>query len=355
MNTEYTPPVNKLLTYGDCRNFRKWPNYLELGLTAEHIPELIRMVTDEELNWADSDSLEVWAPVHAWRALGQLKAEEAIESLMNLFHELEDSDWAGEELPEVYGMIGAKAIPTLAVYLADTSHDVFPRIRAARSLECIGNQDPEARAECISILTRQLEHFTENDPEMNALLISHLIDLKAVESIASIRAAFAKECVDYTIDGDVEDVEIELGLRKERATPANYPTIADKFPALKEMAFVFERMLAAESNKPLSRLGQKILPEIPKKTTKVGRNDPCPCGSGKKYKKCCLNKPEEEVVRKFRASSSNQDLELSDTQRAEIIRLVKQDNIVMAIKRVRDFTGVGLKAAKDYVDRFRVG
>lgn len=25
-------------------------------------------------------------------------------------------------------------------------------------------------------------------------------------------------------------------------------------------------------------------------TPKVGRNDPCPCGSGKKYKKCCLNK-----------------------------------------------------------------
>ncbi len=26
---------------------------------------------------------------------------------------------------------------------------------------------------------------------------------------------------------------------------------------------------------------------IRKKTPKVGRNDPCPCGSGKKYKKCC--------------------------------------------------------------------
>ncbi|MBU5428438.1 SEC-C domain-containing protein [Tissierella pigra] len=23
---------------------------------------------------------------------------------------------------------------------------------------------------------------------------------------------------------------------------------------------------------------------------KIGRNDPCPCGSGKKYKKCCLGK-----------------------------------------------------------------
>ncbi|HSX12160.1 MAG TPA: SEC-C metal-binding domain-containing protein [Rhabdochlamydiaceae bacterium] len=29
-------------------------------------------------------------------------------------------------------------------------------------------------------------------------------------------------------------------------------------------------------------------------TSKVGRNDPCPCGSGKKFKKCC----EERMVRK---------------------------------------------------------
>jgi len=27
-----------------------------------------------------------------------------------------------------------------------------------------------------------------------------------------------------------------------------------------------------------------------KKKKKIGRNDPCPCGSGKKYKKCCLRK-----------------------------------------------------------------
>ena len=28
----------------------------------------------------------------------------------------------------------------------------------------------------------------------------------------------------------------------------------------------------------------------PVRSTKVGRNEPCPCGSGKKYKKCCVNK-----------------------------------------------------------------
>lgn len=29
---------------------------------------------------------------------------------------------------------------------------------------------------------------------------------------------------------------------------------------------------------------------------KIGRNDPCPCGSGKKYKKCCLLKEAEKAA-----------------------------------------------------------
>ena len=28
-------------------------------------------------------------------------------------------------------------------------------------------------------------------------------------------------------------------------------------------------------------------PQTPVATEKVGRNDPCPCGSGKKFKNCC--------------------------------------------------------------------
>jgi uncharacterized protein YecA (UPF0149 family) len=35
--------------------------------------------------------------------------------------------------------------------------------------------------------------------------------------------------------------------------------------------------------------GGEELPEVPEpiRVTKIGRNEPCPCGSGKKYKKCC--------------------------------------------------------------------
>ena len=31
----------------------------------------------------------------------------------------------------------------------------------------------------------------------------------------------------------------------------------------------------------------KKKPVVKKAAEKIGRNDPCPCGSGKKYKKCC--------------------------------------------------------------------
>ena len=37
-----------------------------------------------------------------------------------------------------------------------------------------------------------------------------------------------------------------------------------------------------------AQANQVIVPMInPMKSTKIGRNEPCPCESGKKYKKCC--------------------------------------------------------------------
>jgi Protein of unknown function (DUF1186) len=229
MSTSYSSPVSELLTFGDCRDFREWPNYLDLGLGPEHVPELIEMATDEELNWADSESLEVWAPVHAWRALGQLRAVSAVEPLLRLFHELDDSDWVGEELPQVYGMIGREAIPALARYLDDASHGLWPRVTAATSLERIAAGDPSARDECVSVLSRQLERFTENDPILNGFLISYLVTLRAVEAAPLMERAFAADRVDLSIPGDWEDVQVELGLKATRETPRTYGPL---FPML---------------------------------------------------------------------------------------------------------------------------
>ncbi len=37
----------------------------------------------------------------------------------------------------------------------------------------------------------------------------------------------------------------------------------------------------------ISDLEKALNPPEPIKSKKVNRNEPCPCGSGKKYKKCC--------------------------------------------------------------------
>ena len=45
--------------------------------------------------------------------------------------------------------------------------------------------------------------------------------------------------------------------------------------------------LEADEPEDISDLEKALNPPLPARSEKFGRNDPCPCGSGKKYKKCC--------------------------------------------------------------------
>lgn len=263
MENTYTHPVDQLLNYGDCRESSQWPDYLELGIGDEHIPDLIRMLKDKALNSADSDSTKVWAPVHAWRVLGQLKAVEAVDALLGMFKGIDrDDDWANEELPIVMGMMGPQVIKKLSDYLNDESNGEFSRIAAARSVSKIGKNEEDVRKDCVRILARQLEKYKKNGTSLNAFLISYLCDLKAVDAMDLIRKTFAYDRVDCLVMGDLEDVEIAMGLRDRRTS---------------------ER----KRLNPFGGVGNHYVPQ-PKK--KIGRNEPCPCGSGKKFKKCCYGK-----------------------------------------------------------------
>ncbi|MBM3128429.1 MAG: DUF1186 domain-containing protein [Chloroflexi bacterium] len=225
----YTMPVAKLLTLGDPRGEGEWRDYLKLGFTPEHAPDLIRMARDTELWLADSESKEVWASLHAWRTLGQLRAQKAIVPLLDLFQRIDDDgdDWVGEELPEVYALIGPAAIPALANYLGDPAHGLWARIGASTSIEKIGQQHPSTRAECAATLARALEKFDAQEPELNACLISALCDLGPQEYLSLIERAFASKRVDESMRGDWQDIQIELGLLKERTSPRARTKLSD--------------------------------------------------------------------------------------------------------------------------------
>jgi hypothetical protein len=214
-NARYQPPVERLLTFGESDRItpEKWPDYRELGMGPEHVPDLIQMATDEALNEADAESTEVWAPLHAWRALGQLRAVEAVEPLLELFDRMEYDDWVHEELPAAFNLIGPAALPALAAYLADLSHTDSSRISAISSVEKIGKRWPDARGKALAMLEERLERFEENESDVNAFLVEALVELGAKEAAPLIERAFAQGYVDPLVMGDWEDVQVELGLK----------------------------------------------------------------------------------------------------------------------------------------------
>jgi hypothetical protein len=221
---EYTSPVVELLTLGRPEKLKDWPDYLELGFTKEHVDELSRMAVDWELHEDESDDELYWAPVYAWRILGQLKAEEALDSLLLLVGVMDeyDSDWIGEELPEVFGMIGPSAIPHLKKFLKEGGDKLWGRVLAVDSLKVIGNKYYQARVICINTLLEQLKEFYYNQDTLNAFLISSLIDLKGTEALPVIKEAYEADMVDPMVCGDWEDVQVEFGILKNRVTPPLY-------------------------------------------------------------------------------------------------------------------------------------
>ncbi len=78
-----------------------------------------------------------------------------------------------------------------------------------------------------------------------------------------------------------QDTRISLAFDKEKLYKNMVGAQADWLYELEE----WDALLSPERRKELYR-EQKSSGTIVK-DKKIGRNDPCPCGSGKKYKKCC--------------------------------------------------------------------
>lgn len=218
----YHPPVTALLTYGQCKGVRpkNWPDYLgELGFDQSHIPELMEMVTDDALHQARSDSLEIWAPTHAWRVLGLIGkgSDIPVEPLLGLLRNI-DYDWAQEEIPVVIGFIGPSTFPAIEKYWAQTTDHYRERIPALYCLSNIGLHHPEQREQCLDRLSELLAQ-ENNHRTLNAFLVDALCELNATEKATEIEQAFTQNRVDLTIIGDWDEVQVKLGFKTREDVP----------------------------------------------------------------------------------------------------------------------------------------
>ena len=82
-----------------------------------------------------------------------------------------------------------------------------------------------------------------------------------------------------------EDTHVSLAFDKKKLYMNMVDAKADWLYELPQWDAIFD----AETKKTLY-LEQKKSGTVRREGKKIGRNDPCPCGSGKKYKQCCGRK-----------------------------------------------------------------
>lgn len=78
-----------------------------------------------------------------------------------------------------------------------------------------------------------------------------------------------------------EDTEFKAEFDWEKLLWNMHDAKAEWLYGMNEWSNIFDDEKRKQIKKDFNRSKQVIVEE------KVGRNDPCPCGSGKKYKKCC--------------------------------------------------------------------
>lgn len=86
--------------------------------------------------------------------------------------------------------------------------------------------------------------------------------------------------VSHDLSEVTEETNINATIHFEQLLMNMYKVKADWLYSLDE----WDNIYSVEERK---KIRQAYFDTITAKSNKIGRNEPCPCGSGKKYKKCC--------------------------------------------------------------------
>jgi len=287
----------RLERFGDPHETWQWEtgevDYIaQLRLTAADVPELLAIARQwaEPRDWPeDEKDVSGYAPIHAWRGLAQLGAAEAVGPLVEMMDLLDadGDDWFLEEFPHAFAWIGPASMIPLRDCLADDRHGVYARVCAAGGLRELAARHGQVRDDVVRILAEALSRFGQTDETVNGFIVHGLLELKATEAAEVIERAHAADRVDLSVCGNWDCVRKELGVPGLGLVPEELAT-QEWFwvPEAKAEEDDDEVLLPDGSPLPAGDLAEDpVLPLRPART--AGRNDPCPCGSGKKYKKCC--------------------------------------------------------------------
>lgn len=249
-----------------------------------------------------------YAPVHAFFMLGELEAKESLPVILEMM--CSDEKYFDDVFGSVFTesgwiplfRIGKNQLNLLEEYLKLPGLYTYFRSSATDALTQVALHYPERKDDVAEIFKNLLKFFVVKKPkdniidtEFNGFLVSDIIELEFQNLLPLIKELYEKRYVAETVAGTFKEVENDI------LNPLKYNFKRELLNIKEFYERRYPRVLFDDDDDDFR--DQKIQSIIEshfqtnsqpdyyvREQEKIGRNDPCPCGSGKKFKKCCIGK-----------------------------------------------------------------
>jgi hypothetical protein len=258
-----------------------------------------------------------WSALIALYFLAEFKTKEALPLLCDILSYPDDdlyrlmfADSLHEELPAIVYQLLDGDYQWCKDKLCNTATPLALRECLREAVKFFVTERKITDEEYFALLRRCLEETMQNWNEEQKIFLSFLIcdigDTQQPDFLPLVCKAFDDGIVEESITSREDSVDYLNGRgtfqRPFRQTLPDMNTFIDAEDSLSQWECFTKRkpqkdskVTAKKHTKNTEDMGEPIPlpwgePVTPVSYTNVGRNDPCPCGSGKKYKVCCMKK-----------------------------------------------------------------
>jgi hypothetical protein len=254
--------------------------------------KLIAIIKNEESWYVDPDESNYWMPLHAVMTLGLRETEAAGIALADALRLCTESgsdlgDWFAGFWPALTRNKPDSIAKTFQTLFRKRADNEYCRIVSADVLTAIAQrQGPAALNKMLSQIAGVVADQSET-LVFRQYMATLLLDFPRAEYRELIKS--------------LADVKSDLGVmygKSDVESAFNEMTDAPEWEEFNDPWYFYsEEAIAQRADQDFlsddnddvdDESDEKFVETVVYESPKVGRNDPCPCGSGKKYKKCCL-------------------------------------------------------------------
>lgn len=226
--------------------------------------------------------------IHALYLLTELEAHESLPTVIRFLEQVPLLKGICSDCITQYNWIYFHHIfihhkPTLEQIICSKNYDESTRIAVASGISAWYILHPEFKAESelfwkrvMDTLRGQTDLNNYADLEVLSFVVCNIIDSKLTQLLPTLSALHQEGYLLENVLGSWESIEKDLTDGKSPVPELPIKNIFEIYEDIK-----------SQNDFDLSSFPKNIIPPITRSEPKLGRNDPCPCGSGKKYKKCC--------------------------------------------------------------------